>query len=143
METDAAAGLAGRCHKLANGFEEGGEFLVVISEAFFELEQLESELVLLAQKFAEANESADYSHAGLNRNGAVQHAGKHDGAVLGKGEGQAGRVFELAEVVTICDQMGALAARQPKHKVRGESFAIALDRLIENFRGGAVHFREI
>lgn len=84
MEADTTDGLGGKGRELADGFEERGDFLVVIAEAFFEFEEFEGELVLRAEKFAELHERANDLNAGVNGNGAVQDAGEHDGAVLGE-----------------------------------------------------------
>lgn len=84
METDALWRRAGRLHQLADGFEECGDFVVVLAEAFFEFEEFESELVLRTEDFAELDECADDLNAGLDSDGAVENGGEHDGAVFGK-----------------------------------------------------------
>lgn len=85
MKTDGLGGLVWRFHQAPDGFEEGGDFFVVFAEAFFELEELEGELVLGAEQFAQLDEGGDDLNAGLDGDRAIEDAGEHDGAVFGEG----------------------------------------------------------
>jgi hypothetical protein len=63
--------------------------------------------------------------------------------MLGEGKWQSRRVFELAEVVTICDHFGFLARAELKHEIRGKAAAIALDGLIQSFRARSINLCKI
>ena len=87
MKTDGLAGLVWGFHQAADGFKESGDFVVVLAEAFFELEQLESELVLGAMQFAQLDEGPNDANAGLYGHRAIEDTGQHDGAVFGEDVG--------------------------------------------------------
>jgi len=84
VKSDGLAGFVWWFHQAADGFKESGDFVVVFAEAFFELEQLEGELVLGAKQFAQPDESPDDANAGLHGHRAIEDAGEHDRAVFGE-----------------------------------------------------------
>ena len=87
MKANAPGGSIWRLHQLADGFEDCRDFVVVFSEAFFEFQEFESQLVLRAEEFAELDEGAHDLDIHENGTLAAQYAGEHGYALLGKGEG--------------------------------------------------------
>jgi hypothetical protein len=115
----------------------------MVLETTFEFVELVGELVMGGKEFAEFDEGADDEEAGFDGLWTVQDGGGHDGAVLGEGVGELGREFEGAEVVTICDHLGFLAARQAENEVGWETIGIAFDGLVERLGGHAVEPGEV
>ena len=54
------------------------------ADALFQIGQFSGQFLMRGQLFAHENERADHPDTGFNGNRAVQNAGKHESAVLGK-----------------------------------------------------------
>ena len=89
-EADAAALRRGWVHKLANGGEDGGDGVIVVSELFieprFELFESTGQLLVRGEQFAQLHEGAHDVHAHGDGAWGVQDIGGLDGAVFGEGE---------------------------------------------------------
>ena len=84
MKPDLATLRSGCGEKLANGFKQVADGVVVAFELAFQLSQLLRQLPIRRQYLAQAHKRAHDSDTGMHRDGAVEHAGQHDGAVLRK-----------------------------------------------------------
>jgi hypothetical protein len=76
VKANSPAGLQAAAR--ADGFGEGGDFVIELSQAFSEFQQFASELALGVQHFAKANEGPERPQC----NGPMQNASRHDRALF-------------------------------------------------------------
>jgi len=80
----AASGRGWRLHKLAEGFEDGFQALVVYGELGLDFGQLERELALVRGSAGQTNEGANHKDADFDGPGRVKYGRCHHGPVLGE-----------------------------------------------------------
>ena len=84
VEADLAAGRIGRSHQLEDGLEDVAEIGVVL---LLQGGDLAGEGLHREGHPAQFHECADHSYAHVDGLRAVEHGGRHDGAMLGEGIG--------------------------------------------------------
>jgi hypothetical protein len=88
-ETDPAiARRLRRLRELAQRGEDLPDGLVVRADTALELVELLADLAALRDAFAHLHEGAHDEQRNLDRPRRIEHGGRHQGAVLGKGEGR-------------------------------------------------------
>lgn len=87
-KADAAAGLVGRAHELADGLEDRAKLLVIFA---FEFIQAAGQVAVGGEDFAQLDRTGlGGAHDGdvdLNGAGAAENAGEYGDALLGEGVG--------------------------------------------------------
>jgi hypothetical protein len=87
LKSDAAGFRSRRLHELTDGIEEGLDMSIMARHDLLQFGKLSRQLFVRRHDVAQPDEGADDKHAHLDGVRTIEHVGRHDCPMLGKGIG--------------------------------------------------------
>ena len=117
--------------------------IVMISQLSFKLCYLPGQFLVLGDCTAQSNECPDNEKTSVDSTGRVQDACSHESPVLSKYQGIDRGIFQLFEVVTVCDNLRLFIFVQLKHEICWKTIHISADCLVQRFCRYSIEFGKI
>ena len=103
----------------------------MIGKLPLELTDLLGQFLVSSYNFTKLDKCPNNEDADLHGFWGIQHAGRHDSAMLRENERHGLGELEVLEVVAICDHLRFFFRSELEHEVVGKAIQIAPDLLVE------------